>query len=714
MGLTNEIVLLMVSFCSIVLVIGMTLYCCSSKLLKRNCENQSDVEIGVPEESEDLDSSDESTQSLPEVELRYMEYIKGDSGSDEDDPGDNEKDFGGNEDDCGGNEDDSGDKEDKNCIDCAILYISEHMSDLFSKPFSFDKKFDCTFQCLQYENCLETFAMAFSSHLALKNSLNRKNEEIFMSNIILLFDKIISLRNNGRIQLFCFLLVQLDVLEYDERDKLVTIINKISSRFVDFEHRKFEEEFKGAFGANARKSLLRYMANTSHFLALQSVVEFLLVFFKTGIHVDAFLPSDFNLEKRFENIPEDQASIEYHKNISNITRSLIQNIFKEKAIEIIKLETEEFINKDIPAGNDLFLYFNKRGKVFYHLVVFPHSIVYMEEIELATICFDTENRIFSNKQWKFVLKNNFVFSKALNELFVEEKSSKLSTEIEIVNEVDKKKQATHSKDKLKTEMMDDFHRMVEEDDANSSMDDEDISDDHKVKSKAEMINDSPRSVKEEDKGSDIDDGDLSNDNSDMADDDCIQAVINDGFSVKKEDLINYWNPAMHGSGRKFIRETTGRDWPMMYGSPCAVVIGYDHVKAIDSRKRNLPFAKLSGECLICKATHRFKIQTNPFKETYNKDGTIKYQSEENMIVFVTVEGRFHLKHDSSTPDITKPVHDRTNSKGLQLRGDERRLLAMKGSLEGASSVYYEGMAYIQREQIESHNRTGLRSLPVVR
>ena len=57
---------------------------------------------------------------------------------------------------------------------------------------------------------------------------------------------------------------------------------------------------------------------------------------------------------------------------------------------------------------------------------------------------------------------------------------------------------------------------------------------------------------------------------------------------------------------------------------------------------------------------------------------------------------------------------RDNAKGLDLRGEERRLLGIKASVEGAASVYRQGMAYLQRDQIENSNRTSARSLPVIR
>ena len=143
----------------------------------------------------------------------------------------------------------------------------------------------------------------------------------------------------------------------------------------------------------------------------------------------------------------------------------------------------------------------------------------------------------------------------------------------------------------------------------------------------------------------------------------------------------------------------------MYGSPCAVVIKYDHVRGINSRKRNVLFGKVFGNCTICNAKHTYEMPKNPFNETVGSNGRVEYTAIKDLEVKVSVAGSFYLKNGS--PDLRNPVHLIENCKGLDLRGEERRLLGMKASMEGATSVYREGMAYAQKHQIECHNRTSV-------
>ena len=191
-------------------------------------------------------------------------------------------------------------------------------------------------------------------------------------------------------------------------------------------------------------------------------------------------------------------------------------------------------------------------------------------------------------------------------------------------------------------------------------------------------------------------------------DETLATEVESGFKINQSDIKDYWD----ADKRIFIRETAGRDWPMMYGCPCAVVVKYNKPKVYNSRKRNLVFARCKGYCVICKAEHKFKIPNNPFRETVLPDGSIRYETISDMVVLVKVEGRFYVS--DGKPDIKRPYHEKDKAKGLDLRGEERRLLGMKASLEGAASVYREGMAYLQKDQIENSNRTSVRSLPVIR
>ena len=75
------------------------------------------------------------------------------------------------------------------------------------------------------------------------------------------------------------------------------------------------------------------------------------------------------------------------------------------------------------------------------------------------------------------------------------------------------------------------------------------------------------------------------------------------------------------------------------------------------------------------------------------DNKIIYTPINNLVVDVTVQGSFYLVNGE--PDLCHPVHLVENTKGLDLRGEERKIIGMKASDKGAASVYRQGMAFIQ-------------------
>ena len=142
------------------------------------------------------------------------------------------------------------------------------------------------------------------------------------------------------------------------------------------------------------------------------------------------------------------------------------------------------------------------------------------------------------------------------------------------------------------------------------------------------------------------------------------------------------------NGENFFAGLVGADWPTMYGSPCAVVIDYNHVKIVGSQKRSSDFAKVVGKCKICNAEHTYNIEMNPFNEKVLADQSIEYTPVKDLSVYVTAIGKFDKTVDGS-PDITKPKHDIKKSAGLHLKGRARRLVANRATEVGVKSTYLE-------------------------
>ena len=596
------------------------------------------------------------------------------------------------------------------CACCSLLKNSSALSDLRLIHFEVEK-LSCIGECLLYSNPLMIFTEAFCIKLTERNFYDKDKEETLLNNVKKLFLENIDLLEYGRLKFYSYMLEYLECCHVvEDKDKVVTFINKMAHLFVNDNAAEFEDFFGGRAGRAARKSLLGFMSQTSNFLALQALVESLLIFYRKGVNIIQILPDTLSfLPPSFAALPRAKKDpLEYHRAVSSITRKIICDVFYERSIKIFELSEERFMNQLVPSGRDPFLYLGTVDNVLHHLVVFSLEDLYLERIPLEMITLDKKARTLLTDHWIFTFKSEESVA------YLEEISSKVS--MREVQEIPRERYEADCDAPLHKDMTE---KDVEDDDAENEVN---LNEEFHVS--VEKVVDSIPSDDEEDddaeNGANLDEeyhvssvekvvASIQSDDEVM--EEIINAEISTGFTISKSDIKDYWDP----DRRIFSRGPTGRDWPMMYGSPCAVVVGYNRPKVFKSRKRKGSFAKLTGRCIICDSQHHFDIEESPFHETLQPDGSVKYVAVSDMFIFVTVQGKFHSKEGRrGDPNIKKPVHRREQSKGLDLRGEERRLLGTKASLEGAFSVYKEGMAYRQKDQIENCNRSSVRSLPVIR
>ena len=205
-----------------------------------------------------------------------------------------------------------------------------------------------------------------------------------------------------------------------------------------------------------------------------------------------------------------------------------------------------------------------------------------------------------------------------------------------------------------------------------------------------------------------------NDDSIEADNAAVQVAMT-RITIPMKNIMKYWDsrPKVR---RKFLAGMCGADWPLMYGSPCVVVMGYNYVKLPGSQKRSSNFAKMKGSCKVCKASHIFEVNENPFNEEIMEDNNIEYIPVKDLFIDVTVTGRFHAKVEGypEEPDITRPIHKLKNATGLHLKGKERELIADRAGKIGVKATYLEQLDYANQGHIEQGNITSVRSVPVIK
>ena len=495
------------------------------------------------------------------------------------------------------------------CVNCALIESSLSISNLFSAEFEIEMHC-CSTLCLDYNDSLATFTQEFCSKIIENGFLNRITIGNLKKNLKPFFCRYLDSLENGRLNFYCQMLEYTELLENEEKDKVITLINEIAELLVDVKVKEFETELGGVLGRSARKSLLRYMKETSNFLSLQAVVETMIIFHKKGVDIRVFLPKSLSfLTHSFNNLPCDAVSIKYHNFISSITRRIIVQVLKESSIEVFELTEETFMNEIIPAGRDLFLYLNKTENVLCHLVVFSPRNMYLERIKLDAISIDEDAGTVATDHWNWKLKSKQCLQRLLK--MKNSSTSKENKQGEVHGYIDPGKPKDHEEDKDEVEHSLENVSTVEPEDLDSKV--------TKVTIDEQNPDDFADNL--------LDKEDLySAHDEDYEEEETLAAEVESGFKINQQDINEYWDHA-----RLFYRGTTGRDWPMMYGSPCAVVMKYDRVKVVDSRNRNAAFAKLTGKCTICQAKHRYEIKYSPFDETRMPDGSIQYDAVRDMM-----------------------------------------------------------------------------------
>ena len=238
-------------------------------------------------------------------------------------------------------------------------------------------------------------------------------------------------------------------------------------------------------------------------------------------------------------MPDDKDTVEYHHALSNLTRTVIIDVLEEKAIEVHELVREEFMNSIIPTGRDLYLFLNKKEGLLSHLVVFSPNDVYLEKISLGSINFDDADLSMATDHWRFILRSRKSWQRLLS---IKNKHGDI---------LKSKSNECHDNEGCD---------MIDSQDNNEEGPVKDIPDDTSQQNSK---------VSPEANNSD---GEEELEHQKEVEDDTLHCEMKANFIVGREHITEYWDPK-----REFYRTQAGRDWPMMYGSPCAVSIRNQHV-----------------------------------------------------------------------------------------------------------------------------------------
>ena len=255
------------------------------------------------------------------------------------------------------------------CVPCTIHEVTQRLRQL-DVTWSQVQQMSCTTSCLAMD-ILGGFTDSFVSFLS-RSVITMETGKHMRDDLCLVLDNL----GIGKFEFYLRSILSMDKFAPDDKDKLISFLNTMAYEFATSDNQGLLDTL---MGRRARRSLGRFISDTSNFLSLQAFIETLTVFHGLGLAVDALIPSKFcYIIDSFASLNEEFSisNYQYHTTLSNIVRQLITDEL-ENQIEIFELDEEKFINDDLPTGNDPFLYYRKREHSFNHLVVFgPHKYIW--------------------------------------------------------------------------------------------------------------------------------------------------------------------------------------------------------------------------------------------------------------------------------------------------------------------------------------------------
>ena len=439
-----------------------------------------------------------------------------------------------------------------------------------------------------------------------------------------------------------------------------------------------------------------------------------------------------------------------HKKFCFIAKQLISTAFKHQNISFVNLVKKEDRRDELQTEfnhTELILFYDKLQHCFQHFCYFlnnsDNSLIALTE----KISHDSKTEFLKEKciiqagDWIFYMKDNeFTSFLQQTQPYVIEPNNVETVDLDY--KLNHQKEEYAQPEVVHSKFIQDDNILDDQDDENVQSDfsyyhkdiqDKNILGDQDYENAQCDVSDHLKDIQDNNISDDQVDEDIQSDvpyhSKDIKEDDRMDtqsktssnldvqelATIDSQFVVLQSDLFKYWDVRQNSNPqikeRRFKTTRIGFEWPKSYGSPCVVIIKYNHALKFNSKKK-VSFANITGICKICNSTHKYKIAQNPFAESLDEEDRVRYRAINDMLVEVTVTGKFY--EVNGKPDISQPVHEREKAAGYHLKGEERQLLADYATNKGVASAYSDQFAFMKKDEMSKFNITSIRSREVIK
>ena len=290
------------------------------------------------------------------------------------------------------------------CLECALNRISNSIESITKHKVVLC--FECSFQCL---DCLDPITN-FSNHLyqIICNAelLKFDSMQIFKDNLKNIIESVIYKMGRGAPVLFCKVMQFLSHGSQVDKDRLASV----SRTLLGF---CCTEEFGDVFihDREARRNLFGYLGKTGSFFAFMCVVECLYLMFTNGMEMQKILPSNLQyIIKMLSNAESISDDLEYHDFVSEVSRSIIEVVYKNELIDFyeITMKTFKLENQSLEVVSDHMIYIDKLNSRLFHFIYLGDSY-YSEPIPLRSLIFSEDLKQVSSNRWTFSFESDAIF-----------------------------------------------------------------------------------------------------------------------------------------------------------------------------------------------------------------------------------------------------------------------------------------------------------------
>ena len=292
------------------------------------------------------------------------------------------------------------------CLECALNRISNSIESIAKQKVVLC--FECSLQCFDLPDPILTFSTNLYKIICRTEILQFDSMQIFKDNLGNIIRSVVSKLEGGAPVLFCKLMQFFSYGTHVDKDRLASVSRTVLGFCCT-------EEFGDVFirDRQARRKIFGYLGQTGSFFAFMCITECLYLMFTKGLDMQKVLPSNLQfIIDMFREVQSISDDLEYHDFVSEVSRSIIQTVYKNELIDFYEITKKTFKlgNETLEIVSDNMVYIDKLNSRLFHFLYLGDSY-YSEPIPTNSLIFSEDLKQVSSNRWTFSFENDTIFQR---------------------------------------------------------------------------------------------------------------------------------------------------------------------------------------------------------------------------------------------------------------------------------------------------------------